>query len=132
MQQSNKDGLNALFARDARSRRLAFQPTATIGPRSHYHPSSLRWHFRHPRRTTPRTGDRPTWRDPLSQQVTRRVFIACVPFKDLALRVFFLAAPVLVPSSSWSQGNYPIQNCTEYVARAMSQVHMGLGCNFPG
>lgn len=51
----------------------------------------------------------------------------------LALLVSFV--PVSVASPASAQGIFgplAIDNCSDYVARAMSQVEMGAGCNFPG
>src|SRR4029450_13296763 len=55
--------------------------------------------------------------------------------KSGALALFVSSSLLLAASPASVQGTFgplAIDNCTDYVARAVSQVQMGTGCNFPG
>ncbi|MGZ8160699.1 MAG: hypothetical protein ACXWTK_02380 [Methylobacter sp.] len=58
-------------------------------------------------------------------------------FKKVAFCGLLLSFSLMAASSSWagpigSFGPPPIDSCSDYVTRAMSQVQMATGCNFPG
>ncbi len=55
--------------------------------------------------------------------------------KSTVAMVLLPSIALLAAYSAFAQGAFaplPIDSCDEYVARAMSQVQMATGCNFPG
>jgi hypothetical protein len=55
--------------------------------------------------------------------------------KSAVLTLLMSSIPLLAASPASAQGTFgplAIDNCADYVARAMSQVQMAIGCNFPG